>query len=77
MAASTSARLGSVACRVLDTADSILRLASRLLGSVFRLDLAVALDLADGFLDGALGLLCAACNPILIHDRLWVWKLCT
>src|SRR3569832_1066511 len=59
-----------VARGVLDAADGVLRLALDLVGLAFGLKLGVAGDLAGGFLDGTLGLIGRAVDPILVHNML-------
>src|SRR3979411_635343 len=53
--------------RVLYPADGVLHLAGDLVRLSFRFQLGVAGDLAGDFLDGALGLLSRAFDPILVH----------
>src|ERR687894_1064918 len=65
-----SARLGGFAQGVLYAAAGILRPANRLLSDSLSLGFAITRDLADRLLG-------AACNPILVHDSLWVGVMCT
>src|SRR6476619_5921599 len=58
---------------VLQTADGILYLSGGLVRLSFRFQLALAGDLAGHFLDGSLGLLGRALDPILVHICAFRW----
>src|SRR6476620_1515525 len=58
-----------IANLVLDAADGVLNLAFGLVELAFVLELFVAGDLADAFLDTALDLLAGAFDAVLVHSR--------
>src|SRR4029077_9578072 len=58
---------------VLQTADGILYLSGGLVRLSFRFQLCIAGDLAGHFLDGSLGLLGRAFDPILVHVYAFRW----
>jgi hypothetical protein len=53
---------------VLDAADGVLHLACEIIDLAFGLELRIARNLAESFLDFALGLIGRAFDPILVHD---------